>query len=163
MGARQDATYTTQEGGLTRRYAYMAAALSFLAQSIHLWVLPEHYLMWDTAGYFFLFVAACQGALGVSLLFGAGRWTLRLGIILNLLVIFVWAFTRTVGIPAWVGAFMREPVGALDLAATVVEVVLVLLLAKLKRDLLPKRRYVAWRWMRRRIRVSLRMEGEQDA
>jgi len=121
------------------RLRYPAAGLSFLAQLIHLWVLPEHYLMWDTAGYFFLVVAACQGTLGVSLLFGPGRWMLRLGIFLNLFVVFVWAFTRTVGIPAWVGAFMREPVGVLDLSATIAEVALLVLLVKLKRDLVRSR------------------------
>ena len=163
MGVPKGTTYTTKAGGLAPRYAYVAAALSFLAQSIHLWVLPEHYLTWDTAGYFFLIVAACQGALGVSLLFGAGRWTLRLGIALNLLVVFVWAFTRTVGIPAWIGSFMREPVGTLDLAATTAEVALVVLLVKLGRDLFPKRRLVAWRWVLKRIRLPLKAEGGQDA
>lgn len=163
MDVRKDTTYTTKEGGLTPRYAYVAAALAFLAQLIHLWVLPEHYLTWDTAGYFFLIVAACQGFLGVSLLFGAGRWTLRFGILLNLFVIFVWGFTRTVGIPAWIGSFMREPVGALDLAATTAEVALVVLLAKLRRDLFPKRRPGIWKRVRRKIRVPLRMKSEQDA
>ena len=129
---------TTVERGDVR-LRYPAAGLSFLAQLIHLWALPEHYLMWDTAGYFFLFVATCQGALGVSLLFGPGRWTLRLGILLNLFVVFVWAFTRTVGIPAWVGVFMREPVGVLDLSATAAEIALVVLLVRLRRDLRKER------------------------
>jgi hypothetical protein len=35
---------------------------------------------------------------------------------------------------------MREPVGALDLVATTAEVVLVVLLMKLRRDRFPKRR-----------------------
>jgi hypothetical protein len=151
MDARKETTYTG-DSSLTRQYAYVAAALSFLAYGIHLWVLSEQYLEWNTAGYFFLFVAACQGALGVSLLFGPGRWTLRLGILLNLLVVFVWAFTRTVGIPAWI-AFMREPVGALDLTATAAEVVLVILLVNLRRDLFPKRRRSVWQGVRRKIRV----------
>jgi hypothetical protein len=129
MGVQENITHTG-EGKVTLRY--LAAALSFLAQLIHLWVLPEHYLMWNTAGYLFLFVAACQGVLGVSLLFGPGRWTLRLGISLNLFVVFVWAFTRIVGIPSWI-AFMQEPVGVLDLAATTAEVALVVLLVKLTR------------------------------
>lgn len=134
IGAKESTTYT-EEGGATPRYVYyVAAALSFAAQLIHLWVLPEHYLMWNTAGLFFLLVAACQGALAVSLLFGPGKWTVRLGLLLNLFVIFIWAFTRTVGIPAWIGAFIREPVGPLDLAATTAELALVVLLLKLRQD-----------------------------
>jgi hypothetical protein len=90
-------------------------------------------------GAFFLLVAIGQGLLGMSLLFGPGRWALRFGILLNLFVVFVWSLTRVVSVPQ-LFAPIRMPVGGLDLAATAVEVALVILLVRLKRSLLPKKR-----------------------
>ena len=55
--------------GATDRMLYSAATLSFLAEAIHLWVTPEHYLQWLGYGIFFLVVAALQGILGAALLF----------------------------------------------------------------------------------------------
>ncbi len=114
------------------RVRYLAAGLAFASELIHLWAVPGWYAEWNTAGYLLLFVAGCQGALGVSLLFGAGKRPLRLGILFNLFVVFVWAFTRVVGIPAWL-AFMPLPVEASGLLATAAEVALVVLLVVLLR------------------------------
>ncbi len=125
-----------------------AAALAFTSELIHLWVLPEQYAIWGGRGIFFLAVAACQGALAVSLMFGPGRRTLTWGILLNLFVVFVWAFTRLVSVPE-LFAPVRLPVGGLDLAATAAEVALVVLLVRLRRSLPPKRR---WRRVRREAR-----------
>jgi uncharacterized membrane protein len=80
-----------------------------------------------------------QGLLGVSLLFGPGRWTLRFGILLNLFVVFVWSFMRVVSVPQ-LFAPIRMPVAGLDLAATAVEVALVVLLLRLRRFLPPEKR-----------------------
>jgi hypothetical protein len=118
---------------------YVTAALALGAQLIHLWVLPEQYAIWGGRGIFFMAVAACQGALAVSLMFGPGRRTLTWGILLNLFVVFVWAFTRVVGLPAWT-VLKPLPVGALDLTATAAELALVVLLVRVRRDLPRKER-----------------------
>ena len=69
-----------------------------------------------------------QGILGVSLLFGdPGPTTVRLGILLNLAVVLVWAFTRVGGVPVW-NLFTPLPVGDVDLVATILELTLALLL-----------------------------------
>jgi hypothetical protein len=99
-------------------------------------------------GLFFLLVAISQGVLAVNLLFDPGRWTLRFGILLNLFVVFVWAFTRVVSVPE-LFAPVRLPVGGLDLVATAAEVALVILLMRLRRSLPPKKR-------RRRVRGGTR-------
>ena len=86
----------------------------------------------------------------MSLLFGPGRWTLRLGILLNLFVVFVWAFTRVVSVPE-LFAPVWLPVGGLDLVATAAEVALVILLVRLRRSLPPKK-------PRRRMRRGTRRD-----
>ena len=116
----------------------------------HVWVLPSQLVIAMLPGLFFFLVAISQGLLAVSLLFGPGRWTLRLGILLNLFVIFVWAFTRVVSVPE-LFAPVRLPMGGLDLVATAAEVALVILLVRLRRSLPPKK-------PRRRMRRGTRRD-----
>ncbi len=118
---------------------YVAAALAFTSELIHLWVLPGEFVVRPLSGFFVLLVAACQGILAVSLLFGPGRWMLRFGILLNVGVVSIWAITRFAGVPILFG-FTRLPVELPNLAATAAEITLVVLLARLRRDLPPKKR-----------------------
>jgi hypothetical protein len=76
--------------------------------------------------------AVCEGLLAASLLLGPGRWAVRLGILLNTTIVFVWIITRFWGFPVAVG-FAQLPVEPLGLAATVTEVALILLLARIGR------------------------------
>ena len=137
-----------QRAGAALRY--QAAALAFVSELIHLWVLPGQFVVAMLPAIFFFLVSVGQGLLAVSLLFDPGRWTLRFGILLNLFVVFVWAFTRVVSVPE-LFAPVRLPVGGLDLAATAAEVALVVLLVRLSRSLSPKKR-------RRRVRRGARRE-----
>ncbi len=139
--------------GKMKRRAYPAAALAFVSELIHLWVLPGQLVASMLPGVFFLLVAIGQGLLGVSLLFGTGRWTLRFGILLNLFVVFVWAFTRVVSVPE-LFAPVRLPLGGLDLAAAAAEVALVILLVRLRRFLPPRKRRRRVRWDTRRDTVE---------
>ncbi len=118
---------------------YAAASLAFASELIHLWVLPGQFVVSLLPALFFLMVAFCQGLLGVSLLFGPGRWTLRFGILLNLFVVSVWLLTRLVSVPELFQP-IRLPVGGLDLAATTAEVALAVLLVGLRRQLPSKKR-----------------------
>jgi hypothetical protein len=130
----QTRNFETQSAQYRAALRYAAAALAFISELIHLWVLPEQYAIWVGRGVFFFVVAACQGALAASLLFGPGRKTFTWGVLLNLFVVFVWGFTRVLGLPAWT-ALMPLPVGALDLTATTTELALVVLLVRLRRKL----------------------------
>jgi hypothetical protein len=109
---------------------YLAATLAFTSQVIHLWILPETFVVTLLPGLFFLFVGIVQGLLGISLLFGSSRWTLHLGIPFNLLIVALWIITRVVSLPVITGV-AQSPVGLLGIGATVAEITLVVLLLKL--------------------------------
>jgi hypothetical protein len=111
--------------------------MAFASELIHLWVLPGQLVTAMLPGAFFLLVAACQGLLGASLLFGAGMWTLRLGILVNASVVLVWMLTRLVSVPE-IFEPLRLPVEGLGAFATAAEVALLGLLFKLRRGL-PRR------------------------
>ena len=70
----------------------------------------------------------------MSLLFGPGRWTVRLGIFLNACVVLTWVVTRFFGFPALLG-FTRLPVEPLNVTAAVSELVLVVLLFGIGREI----------------------------
>jgi hypothetical protein len=110
----------------------VAAALAFASQLIHLWILPGEFAARPLVGALVFLAAVCEGLLAASLLLGPGRWAVRLGILLNATIVFVWIVTRFWGFPAAVGV-ARLPVEPLGLAATVAEVALILLLARIGR------------------------------
>lgn len=115
-------------GGLRVVMRIIAAALAFGAQGVHLSILPDQVQLWWGYGLFFLIVAMAQGLLGAALIFNdPDRRTVRLGIIANLAIVAVWAVTRTGGIPGLV-EFIPLPVIDLDLAATIMELSLIVIL-----------------------------------
>jgi hypothetical protein len=106
-----------------------AAVLSVGAGAIHLLEVPAHYRQAAVYGRFFLVVGGAQLAGG--LLLGLRRWpraAYRLGATGSLIVVGVWATTRTVGIPIGPEAGTRPPVAPADLAATLLETVTALAL-----------------------------------
>lgn len=115
-------------GNATVRYT--GAVLAFTSQAIHLWILPETFVVTLLPGLFFLFVGISQGLLGVSLLFGPGRWALRWGILLNLLLVAIWIITRIVSLPALTGS-AQSNLGLSGIGAMVAEIALVALILKL--------------------------------
>jgi hypothetical protein len=110
----------------------VAAALAFASQLIHLWILPGEFAARPLVGALVFLAAVCEGLLIASLLLVPGRWAVRLGILLNAIIVFVWIVTRFWGFPAAVG-FVRLPVEPLGLAATVAEGALIVLLARIGR------------------------------
>ena len=75
----------------------VAAALAFASQLLLLWVLPQEFATRPLTGSFVLLAAVCQGMLAARLLLGPARWAVRLGILLNATVVFVWIVTRSWG------------------------------------------------------------------
>ena len=127
---------TKEHGPNPRR---LAAALAFVSQGIHLWVLPGQLAAAMPPGVFFFLVAVGQGLLGASLLFGGGRWTARFGILLNVFVVLLWLLTRAISIPQLFEP-IKLPVEGLGATATFVEVALVVSLMRLGRTLRRKKR-----------------------
>lgn len=109
---------------------YGAAALAFVSQVIHLWVLQEEFVFRPLSGFLIFLAAICQGFLAVSLLFGPGKWMVRFGILLNACVVLTWVGTRFVGYPGLLG-FARLPVEPPNLAATAAEIALLALLFRI--------------------------------
>ena len=110
----------------------VAAALAFASQLLLLWVLPQEFATRPLTSSVVLLAAVCQGMLAARLLLGPARWAVRLGILLNATVVFVWIVTRSWGFPAAVG-FMRLPMEPLGLAATAGELALIVLLVRLRK------------------------------
>jgi uncharacterized protein (DUF305 family) len=116
----------------SRIVLYLAAALSLVAASIHVLAMPEHFREWWGYGVFFLGAAVFQGLYGVVLLRRPWASFFLLGIVANLAVVVLWLVTRTAGIPFFgPHAGEVEAVGAADLAATTIELLLVIALVAL--------------------------------
>jgi hypothetical protein len=133
---------------------YLAAALAFASQGIHLWALIGQIAVAMLPGAFFFLVAVGQGLLGASLLFGGVRWTARLGVLLNASVVFVFLLTLTVSSPQFFEP-VRPPVEGLGTAATFIEAALVVLLVRLRRSVPPKKHKRRVRWGTRREASSV--------
>ncbi|MDP9352839.1 MAG: hypothetical protein M3P51_15055 [Chloroflexota bacterium] len=122
---------------LTRNVGILAgtaAALSLATALIHISVTLEHFLQWWGYGLFFLLTGVAQAALSLVLVRSPRPGWLVLGVLGNVGLILLWALTRTLGIPLFgPEAGEVEAMGALDLTAKVVEVVLVALLLLLLR------------------------------
>lgn len=116
-----------------QRLLSAAAVLSLLAALIHVWVMPEHFAEWWGYGLFFLVAAAAQALFAVVVLKAPTPAVLGAGIVGNVAIIVLWAYTRTVGIPLGPHAGEVEAVGAIDVVSKLVELALVLVLAILLR------------------------------
>jgi hypothetical protein len=110
----------------------VAASLAFASELLLLRALPQEFATRPLVGSFVFLAAVCEGLLTASLLLGPGRWAVRLGMLLNATIVFVWMVTRFWGFPAAVG-FAQLSVESLGLAATMAEVALIVLLARIGR------------------------------
>jgi hypothetical protein len=116
----------------SRILLYLAAVLSLAAASIHVWAMPEHFEEWWGYGAFFLGAAVFQGLYGLVLLWRPGSSYFLLGIVANLAIVVLWLVTRTAEIPFFgPHAGEVEATGAADVAATTVELALVMALVVL--------------------------------
>jgi hypothetical protein len=120
-----------------------AGGLSLAAGAVHGVVAPGHFAEWWGYGLFFVAATLAQMVLGLALLTDAvnppdagpswvslWRGMVWAGIVGNLLIIALYAVTRTVGIPLLGPEAGRvEPVGFLDVVSLVCEVAVIALLA----------------------------------
>lgn len=110
---------------------YATAALSAAAALIHLWAVPGHLVEWWGYGAFFIAVALSQVLFGVALLRWRSPAIFLAGIAGNLSVVLLYVMSRVAGMPLGPHAGKLERAGALDMAATVSEVAVVVLLVGL--------------------------------
>jgi hypothetical protein len=110
----------------SRSLAAAAAACSVLATAIHITVAPAHFHEDVLFGVFFTVTATCQLGWAVVVLTRPTRLWLVAGCVGNAAVVSLWFYTRFVGLPLGPEAGAREEIGARDLMATGVELLLVL-------------------------------------
>jgi hypothetical protein len=105
--------------------AAFAAALSLAAAWVHLAYLGSHLRQWWAYGAFFLATGAGQALFAPLVLRRPRGWVAATGIGGNVAIIAMYVLTRTAGPPVGPHAHVPEQAGAVDLAATATEVVLV--------------------------------------
>lgn len=124
-----------------RIWLQCASILSLVAGLIHILAAPPYFDLWVGYGLFFALAITAQMTLAVVLWVSATVWGdgprpawLWAGILGNGLIVALWLYTRTLGIPP-VGprAGLVLPVGALDLISVVAEVGLILSLLAARR------------------------------
>jgi hypothetical protein len=101
------------------------AALSMAAAAIHFAVMGEHFAEYVAFGVFFSVVAWLQAiwAVGVTVL--PSKRLLLVGLVGNALVVLVWLFSRTTGLPIGPEAGVPEPAAFVDVLSTILEVAIV--------------------------------------
>jgi hypothetical protein len=110
-------------------YAAPAAAiLSVAAGYVHLAYTESHWEDWWAYGLFFLATGVGQLLFGPLILRWPRPGVIALGIAGNLAIVGMYVYSRTEGIPFGPHARVVEKAGAVDLATTAVEIVLVVLL-----------------------------------
>ncbi len=101
-------------------------ALCWVASStIHLLVIGEHFEQALVLGGFFLVLSFIQYGYAVAITLAESRQLLVLGLLANVGLVGLWAYTRTVSAPFGLGP--REHLGVADVTATAVEAVAVVL------------------------------------
>jgi len=118
-------------GAAARRRAALAALLSLGAAWAHLAYSGSHLRQWWAYGAFFVAAGAGQALFAPLVLRRPVPWVALVGIAGNVAIVGMYVVTRTAGPPLGPHAHVPEPAGAIDLATTAAEVVLVGLLLTL--------------------------------
>jgi hypothetical protein len=108
----------------------IAAGFSVGAGVVHAAVAPEHFHEGLMYGEFFAVAAAAQLAWAGLAIVRPRSWVFATGLAGNLGIVILWAITRTIGVPVGPMAGEIEAVGALDLAASALEAVIVICCAR---------------------------------
>ena len=116
---------STAEPGLAfhRWTAPIAGTCSIGAALIHAAVVPDHATEYLPAGVFFAVLAAFQLWWAIAWSRGQRTWLAVLALVVNLVAVAIWVWSRTAGFPLGVEPGAVEPVGYQDSLATLLEVV----------------------------------------
>jgi hypothetical protein len=107
----------------TNPVVMVIAVGSVLAGGLHAAVCPDHFREATSFGLFFAGAAVLQAAWAGWVIARPGRAALLAGAVGNLVIAAVWLASRTSGIPIGPQPWHPEAIGALDLFASLVEVV----------------------------------------
>jgi hypothetical protein len=105
----------------------LLATLSFAAGAIHLVMAPSHAGESTIEGAGFLIAGWLQVGLAAALLLQSSRLLLRATVVLNLVLIGLWAVSRIWGLPFGAHAWHPEDVSAVDLTCVGIEAGLILM------------------------------------
>jgi hypothetical protein len=135
MKRSKDAYLTTTQ---RRVMSYMGAGCCFSSELIHLCLLPGQYETYLGYGIIFLLIAMTQGTIGAHLLFEPNHRLLTFGLWANALVVVLYCFTHTIGVPVGL-AFLPLSIDAWGITATIAEIGAIILLVFLQHDM-PRRK-----------------------
>jgi hypothetical protein len=129
----QDAPAPERSGDVAEAIR-IVAGLSIVAGAIHAVAMIDHFAHYWLYGVFFLVLTYGQVLWGMALLRrSVGERALVAGAIANLAIVAVWLVSRTVGVPIGPDAGRPEAVGAIDVAATLDQIVLAAYVAAIVR------------------------------
>jgi hypothetical protein len=112
----------------------IVAGLSIVAGAIHAVAMIEHFSHYWLYGVFFLALTYGQVLWGIALLRRrVGERALVAGAVANVAIVAVWVVSRTLGVPLGPDAGRPEVVGAMDVAATLDQIVLAAYVAAIVR------------------------------
>jgi hypothetical protein len=101
----------------------VVAAASVVAAAVHALVAPEHFAESPLYGWFFVVTAVAGLGYAAWVVLRPSRWLLLSGAAANAAIVGLWLFTRLVAVPLGPGAGETEAFGALDVIASVAELV----------------------------------------
>lgn len=140
-----DIRVSSSAGGLRPLLRWQLAAASLGAAAIHFAVIVPHINEYTAFGVFFLVVAWFQAAWAVLVAKTDDRRLLLVGVVANAVVVLVWIWSRTAGLPIGPEPGVAEEVGAPDAISTMLEAVIIvwttLLLTPVYRSREPSRRF----------------------
>lgn len=136
--------------------ARIVAWLSIAAGLIHAVAMVDHFAHYWAYGVFFLALTYGQVLWGAGLLRRTvDDRTLKIGALANLAIVAVWLWSRTIGVPIGPEAPGTEPVGTMDVAATLAQLALVAYVAVIVRPDLRVRRGLRALIGPHRIRIGM--------
>jgi hypothetical protein len=112
--------------GVGRRLPFtlsLAAASAAAAGFVHFAVAPEHFAEWWGFGTFFVLCGEVQVGWALLVRRARGRLALSVGLVGSMLLIVLWAVSRTTGLPLGPEPGVPEPVGTADVLAIALEAV----------------------------------------
>jgi hypothetical protein len=103
----------------------LLAVCSMAAGVIHVAVVPEHLEEEWVFGVFFIVTAGLQFAWAIQVVFAPSAIVYAAGALANGALIGTWVVSRTIGLPIGPHLWMPEPARALDVTASLLELLLV--------------------------------------
>ncbi|MBA3747056.1 MAG: hypothetical protein H0W96_06125 [Solirubrobacterales bacterium] len=138
----------------------IVAGVSIAAGLIHAIASIDHFTHWWAYGVFFLLLTYGQVLWGVALLRRpAGDRTLRNGALANIAIVVVWLYSRTIGLPLGPEAGHRQPVGVMDVAASLDQLVLAAYVAAILTPRLRAVRGFSALLGRHRVRIGMALSS----